>query len=99
MKISVTIDGKKHDAKQPHDGASHLLVADVMTCPACGEKTGTSGLVVGGSGKHIESHDTYAAEAHAMCCKKKIGTIRVKVSTIFGLEEDERMLNGRARVY
>lgn len=33
------------------------------------------------------------------CCGAELGTMRARVSMIFGIEEDERVLNGRARVY
>jgi hypothetical protein len=100
MKITVEIDGKRHKAKVPFPHADHVLVSGVLVCPACGKATGEAGLVVRGSGNHIESHDTYKATAHAACCRRPIGAIRAKVSTIFGLEEDEAVLvHGRCRVY
>lgn len=96
MKITVEIDGKRFDGKLPFDNAPH--VETKATCPCCG----ATDISVRGDGLHIESHDTYAANAihYAENCMKKVGTIRVQMSTIFGLEEDERILvHGRARVY
>ena len=97
MKITVEIDGKKFDGKLPFDNAPHFETNGTV-CPHCG----ATNIPVRGDGLHIESHDTYAADAihYAESCMKKIGTVRVKMSTIFGLEEDERVLvHGRARVY
>ena len=64
-------------------------------CPLCGEDP----LPVQGHGQHIEDHDTYAACGHCAVCTERVGVIRARVSTIFGLAEDERVLNGRPRVY
>ncbi len=95
MKISLhTGDERKLEARQPYAGADHVLVD--AACPAAGC---APPLKVGGSGRRIESHDTYAADAFCMCCGARVGTLRVVCSTIFGVEEDERVLNGRCRVY
>lgn len=98
MKITVEIDGRKLVAKQPFPHADHVRVPTMTKCPACGVAH-EEGLPVMGSGNHIENHDTYKATALGKCCGKVLGVIRVKVSTIFGIEEDERVLNGRFRVY
>lgn len=94
MKITLTIADVVLDAELPYPHADHVT-AD-MFCPSC---KAAAPLKVSGKGNHIESHDTYAARAVALCCRKEIGTIRATMSTIFGVEEDERVLNGRARVY
>lgn len=104
MKITVTVDDKVHQADTPYEGADYVLVKDVTECPLCGH---SNGIVCGvplkfkvrGRGKHVESHDTYAAEAVSLCCQQRVGTIRVKMSTIFGVEEDNRVLSGPWRVY
>ena len=68
----------------------------VGSCPLCGAEE----FPVAGHARHIESHDTYAASAESLCCRQPVGTIRVRVETLFGLEEDEAVLiHGRARVY
>jgi hypothetical protein len=54
---------------------------------------------VAGAGQHIESHDTYASSAVAICCSKIVGTLRARVSTVFGLVEDQRVLGGPWKVY
>jgi len=64
-------------------------------CPTCGE----SSFKVRGTGKRIGAHDEWHADGFAICCDEHVGTLVVKVDTIFGIEEDEAVLNGRARVY
>jgi hypothetical protein len=77
----------------PYDGAAHVVVDGA--CPACGaEPFGARGL-----GRRIAAHDTYAADAVATCCGKHVGELRVTLGTIFGLEEDERVLTGPWKVY
>lgn len=99
MKITVTVNDKVHAAKLPYPHAKYVLVDDLHICPACNQKF-TAKLGVAGGSTSIESHDTYRAEAYATCCKGRIGVIRVKMGTIFGLEEDEAvLLNSRCRVY
>jgi len=44
-------------------------------------------------------YDTYTSKAVCAVCGEHLGTLKVKVSTLFGIEEDQRVLNGRARVY
>jgi hypothetical protein len=88
-----TSEGRAVDIRQP-TGAH--VECKTEACPHCGEKP----MKVQGTGKHIESHDTYAAGAICLCCGKSVGTLRARMDTIFGLEEDERVLvHGRARVY
>lgn len=91
MKITFTpTDGKAETAKLPYDGAAFVEVATPCAC-GC-----TS---IAGGGQSIESHDTYRAAAHCTKCRKPRGVLRVKMSTIFGVEEDERVLAGPWKVY
>ncbi len=84
-----------------HDGKAIPLrinqahgAATVGACPAC------STADVGVSGRNQRhDHDTYYADAYCIACCAHIGTIEVTVSTIFGIEEDQAVLNGRVRVY
>lgn len=65
-------------------------------CPGCG----TEPFLVQGHGRsrHGSAH-TYRAGATAKCCGDSVGFIFAQPETLFGLEEDEAVLNGRARVY
>lgn len=98
MKITLTrSNGRKLVAKQPHENADRVIV-ESDTCTECKE----SPLAVRGLGMTIDpnaSHDTYRADAVCYSCGAPAGVLRVKMSTIFGIEEDERVLNGRCRVY
>lgn len=98
MKITLTgSDGRALAAHQPHDHADRVVV-DHATCPKCK----LNPLPVRGQGKSIDPNsprDTYRADAICCGCGAPVGVLRVKVETIFGIEEDDRVLNGRCRVY
>lgn len=64
-------------------------------CPCCRAVP----FRVAGEGQEREGHDTYAARARCIDCDKHVGTVHARVDTIFGIEEDERVLHGRCRVY
>ena len=95
MKVVLLIGGRKF--KLTTSEGSPTAEASIE-CPHCKAKP----LRVSGSGRTIGGHDYYKADgfcANAECAKY-VGEIRAYVSTIFGLEEDERVLiHGRARVY
>lgn len=48
---------------------------------------------------YAQGHDRYTGDAECCRCRQKVGPMEVVVSTLFGLEEDERVLQGRCRVY
>jgi len=91
MKIFVTIQGEPR--KVETNAESHLVVRGA--CPKCAHEP----FCVAGSGRHIGGRDFYVSDAVCLECRERVGEIQVKVETIFGLEEDERMLNGPWRVY
>jgi hypothetical protein len=64
-------------------------------CPGCN----VAPFLIVGSGKHRHSRDTYRAGGRCKACGDAVGWIYAKVDTIFGTEEDDAVLNGRARVY
>ena len=102
MKITIVLDsGKRCKASLPYDGAHYILIA--IACPnGCASHKHPQAMTetkIAGTGIKHHSHDTYFADAIALCCRKKIGTIETKVDTVFGIEEDERVLNGPQRVY
>lgn len=100
MKITVNINAGRYNANVPFEGADHVVVGGVDKCPSCGrECEKETPFKVRGTGNHPIDHDTFSANAVALCCGAWVGTIRVKVDTIFGIEEDRRVLNGRCRVY
>lgn len=84
---------------QPNEGGYSSIECCDYYCVECG----MSPMRVAGSGIHFASgkdrHDTYEANAYCTQCKVRVGTLRVRMSTLFGIEEDERVLNGRCRCY
>lgn len=90
--------GKVHRVKPPYKDAA--FVATNLTCPHCGEEN----MKVAGTGKHIDPdhrHDTYKAQAvhDDEHCRGHVGVLRVKVNTLFGIEEDERVFSMGVRIY
>ena len=91
MRITLTMNGGTYRCRRPHREAA--FVVSTHRC-ACGANT-----VAGITGAVIETRDTYRSDAVCTRCRASLGVLRVKVSTLFGLEEDERVLSGRCRVY
>jgi hypothetical protein len=83
--------GVEHREITP-DGARGIATG---LCPGCG----ATPLVVQGHGRHRYTRDTFRVDGTALCCGDPVGHIYATMDTIFGLEEDEAVLNGRARVY
>jgi hypothetical protein len=96
MKITLKLaqPGPTLTATLPFNGADHVEVAN-EECPTC--HGGQPLLVAGKNIRH--DHDTYRSDAHCLCCGAYVGELRAKVDTIFGIDEDEAVLNGRCRVY
>lgn len=65
-------------------------------CPSCGDP-----LAVVGDGRRRSDCDRYYfASGYCTGCGEQVGEIRAYPSTLFGIEEDERVLvRGCARVY
>lgn len=93
MNARIEIDGRTFHLRPLGEIA---LVLGLDRCPRCGRR---SAVHARGTGKRAESRDTYVSEAVSTCCGLPLGTMRVTVETIFGIEEDERVLSGPWRVY
>ncbi len=105
MKITIVLDdGSRYVAKLPYEGAPHcevkLPLAKACDCAkAEARKASARGpdvqaeLFISGTGIKHQNHDTVFADAIALCCKRKIGTIETKLATLFGIEEDERVMS------
>lgn len=89
MKIRAA--GQK--AKLPYPTAQHVDVSGA--CPKCD----ASPWRAQGAGDRQRGHDTIDERCRCLECGAIVGRIVVTVDTIFGIEEDERVLNGRCRVY
>lgn len=94
MKITLTTpDGETHVATKAYNAAPSVRV-DSAPC-ACGSHS-----VHGDArGRVQESHDTYRAAAVCAKCGAPRGVLRARLGTLFGLEEDERVMAGPWRVY
>jgi hypothetical protein len=87
-------DGPTRKAKLPHAEAAYCVVEGA--CPHCkAEPFNAAGV----RGSMVRGHDTYTSDAGCVGCKVVTGKLVVTVSTIFGIEEDERVLAGRCRIY
>lgn len=93
MKLHLVMNGRKIRLKKPEDGVAEVEVPK-ETCPHCKKP-----LTVAGGGKHIKNQDTYSAPAGCVSCNMWVGDLEVQVSTLFGLEEDERIANMGIRIY
>jgi hypothetical protein len=91
VKIAVRVDDEERSCSLPEN---ERWIDVNGCCPACKAK---ELRVIGEKARQEIGHDTVTAPA--LCCGAKIGTVHVTLSTIFGLEEDERVLHGRPRVY
>lgn len=100
MKIQLVIGNDTEDGdvaariacRLPFADASHVVLD--APCPSCG----AGHCTLRGRDQH-HSHNTYLAIAVAQCCDKPVGRLEVTVETLFGIEEDRRVLNGPWRVY
>ena len=92
MHVSLDDGNRRRTVEVIADGRGAIADGE---CPHCEAFP----FSVGGHGKHIEGHGTYAADASCIACGERVGVLRARVETLFGLEEDEAMMNGRARVY
>jgi hypothetical protein len=102
MKVFLLLPGGgKRSCRVPFTGADHALAKGA--CPNCGaEEPGPASKVFKIAGCRLRpSDDDRAWECDAAClaCKSGVGTVRAEMDTLFGVREDEAVLNGRARVY
>lgn len=91
MKIRLHLDGTEWHCTLPHDGAPSVECA----APACA----CGSVFVRGIGDDERGHDIVSSRAVCAGCGVARGRLVVTFSTIFGISEDERVLNGRCRVY
>ncbi len=88
-------DGIEHEVDEAPSKLA-TVVQFAIDCPGCNAK---GPILVAGAGIERHDHDTYYARAAHVGCGARLGTLCVEVDTIFGIEEDEQVLNGRCRVY
>lgn len=96
MRITLTTqDDRVLPAHQDPSCGDRVNVAG--PCPSCRAPWQVRGK--GPTRDPQSPHDTYRADAVCVACSAPAGVLRVSVDTIFGIEEDERVLHGRCRVY
>ena len=96
-KITLTVDDTSYPCRLPYADADHCLVE--LVCPHC---RAPSPIRVAGAKMRIDPdarHDTYLSDGGHLDCGTYLGPLRLRVSTIFGVEEDRAVLLGRVRVY
>lgn len=86
-------DDTTRDVTPPFDGADHAVAPG--SCPKCNAEP----FKVAGRSMLIAERDEYHADGFCLACEARVGTLIAVVPTLFGLEEDERVLNSRCRVY
>jgi hypothetical protein len=94
MKIALHVTAADvRECTLPYPDAEHVVPAGA--CPHCQ----ASPFHVSGGAPVVQGHDTQTAPAWTRCCGTPAGKLVVTVSTLFGIEEDERVCHGRCRVY
>lgn len=107
MKIYLlTKEGPRRECRQPYENAAHVLAEgrcprcdDYLCNPAAGAKFVEHFKVAGGDPSASKDDRAWEAPAVCLACKAIVGVLRVEPGTLFGVTEDERVLNGRWRVY
>ncbi len=94
MSITFTINDVTIPLSTPPEGAVCVEVPN-ESCPKCGDEV----LQLRGPKPVQVAPGCIESPAETWCCKAIVGTLRVERSTIFGYEEDDAVLNGRARGY
>lgn len=86
-------EGKKTKLKLPDKDSISVDVPNTK-CPDCHEP-----LVVSGGNKRVGAFDTYHSDAVCTKCNKHVGTLKLKVDTLFGIEEDQRVFSMGIKIY
>ncbi len=95
MKVTLTLrDGTTRAAKVPYEGADHIIADG-----ACANCKSSPFNIIGIAASMRHDHDTYHSDAGCLNCRAVVGRLAVKVSTLFGIEEDERIQSMGVRVY
>lgn len=97
--VWITEQGEELECTLPYPTAQKVIVEAAGCCPKCGaqEGKGQRALFCGNPEEHNWGYSGIAACAG--CHTPLGGVIEVRLATLFGLEEDRRVLHGRCRVY
>lgn len=97
--VWVKEDGTEVECAQPYPTAAKVVATADGCCPKCQarEEGGKRALFCGNP---EELHWGWRGIAACAGCHAPVGgTIEVRLATLFGREEDGRVLSGRWRVY
>jgi hypothetical protein len=94
MQVFLIREDKRLRCAVPSKHSPHVVAPG--QCPDCGE---TPWKVSGGTPYPSDDDRAYQATAVSLCCRRRAGIIRAEVDTLFGVREDDAVLNGRCRVY
>jgi hypothetical protein len=93
-RLFLVRDGKKTRGSEPFEGADHAVIDGA--CPRCG----AAPFKVQGTGRRIAQDDqAYEADGVSVCCSDHVGVLRLEVSTLFGLREDEAVFRSGVKIY
>lgn len=83
---------------RPFRGAGFVVAASshIEKCPFC---HATPLQVAGFKGPEVVRLNTHYSAAGCKDCRKHLGTLKVVSESLFGEEEDKRILHGRCRIY
>lgn len=109
MKITIHVHTNTEAARQPAPDDRDVRVAREPfptarrvlaqgACPDCGASDEGEFTVAGGIVRYTDDREQIA-DAVCLDCNSHIGALRVQFDTLFGVEEDRRVLLGRPRVY
>ncbi len=103
-KIFLLVDDKRYECTEPPAARGLFVEVTGQQCPHAGEHAPDPGCTyafwIRGYNRRFSADDqAYEADAACASCGKHVGILRVEVSTLFGVREDEAVLHGRCRVY
>ena len=97
MRVLLEDAGRRTKCRVPFIGCP--AVECPTPCPHCGAD-GTGMHIQGVPGTMQRTHYGYVADARCIACGAIVGRLVVTMDTLFGTEEDERVLHyNRCRVY
>lgn len=102
----ITTDGQTFHCTLPNEGAKFVYLGrrsdravshlKPEQCPCCRSEMPR---IQGQGPKTTTDHDAQDPNAICLECGEHVGTLRAVFDTIFGIDEDRDVLNGRCRVY
>lgn len=93
MKLEFKTKEKAMEIALPAPGSAFAVVE--IDCPNCGEE---GPIKVAGT-TQVEEGRQIKSQAQARCCGRPVGELVLTEDSLWGIEEDRAVLEGRARVY